>query len=109
MRALLDANANTEATESRKFYTPLLVAPDLGYLPIVRARLEAKADIEAKTLRRKTPLELAALRGSLECVRALLEAGATIGPDSMHWLSPYSRNTAVLRYLNRSQRRGAAQ
>lgn len=57
-------------------------AARLGRTNMVRALIDAGADVNAADAKLQTPLHEAAREGHLTCVRALLEAGASVDPVS---------------------------
>ncbi|RYG56544.1 ankyrin repeat domain-containing protein, partial [archaeon] len=55
VRALLDAGASTNSTDKNRL-TPLILASRKGSMKLVRALLQAGADMEAACARGWTPL-----------------------------------------------------
>ena len=58
--------------------TPLHWSAEKGHLDVVRALIEAGADVNPKMIGDRTPLFLSAEEGHLEVARALVEAGADV-------------------------------
>jgi len=58
--------------------TALGVAALFGHVPAIQLLLEARADVHATNLQKRTPLALAAMQGHEESVRTLLAAGSAL-------------------------------
>ena len=76
VRMLLDAGAETETQDSRR-WTPLLRASCTGHANIVHMLLAEGADYDAREPEdMRTPLLMAAAQGHAGIVKALLDEGA---------------------------------
>ena len=78
VKALLDANANVNATSNSKNgnTTPLLVACTRGHSKIMRMLLEKGADRKSKYMSFGRAMHCACLNGHIAAVRTLLDHGA---------------------------------
>jgi ankyrin repeat protein len=75
---LLSAGASPKVTTRIGAITPLLIACKNGNAAMVKALLDAGADIKATTADGATPLMTAAISGSAETATLLLERGADV-------------------------------
>ncbi len=90
LRVLIAAGANVNA-KGKRGQTALLYAAEYGNVEIVRALIDAGADLTVSVRFREgalTALHVAVRMGHVECVRALLNAGANPGPLEPGGLSP---------------------
>ncbi len=62
------------------YFTPLMLASDLGYTTLVKALLNLKADVNVHDELNNTALFWAARKGHLDVVRVLLEHHADVRP-----------------------------
>ena len=67
------ANVHARSNAGR---TPLLIAADFGFAPVVQHLVDAGADVHAATFQKKTPLYCAAERNHPEVAKILLAHGA---------------------------------
>ncbi len=84
VRALLEAKAAVDSTDTGFKETPLLRAIENGHVEVVKELLKAKANPNAKDAREEPALARAAKGEKPEIVSALVEAGADakyISPD----------------------------
>ena len=68
--------------------TPLFWSAMYGRLEVVRALIEAGADVNAKTNNDVSPLYMCAQEGHLEVARALIEAGADVNAKGKYDRTP---------------------
>jgi hypothetical protein len=66
----------------------LLEAARSGDLVLLRARVEAGADLNAPAAGGRTPLIEAAVHGQLEAARVLIEGGAELNANQRGWGTP---------------------
>ena len=79
VRSLLSRNADPNARDLDQWITPALFnAADKGNLEIVRALVEANADLEAQNVHGSSPLHAAISGNRLEVVQYLLQKGANL-------------------------------
>ncbi|HUU34035.1 MAG TPA: ankyrin repeat domain-containing protein [Vicinamibacterales bacterium] len=105
---LLYAGANVKATSRLGRYTPLHLASESGFGPVVTALLGRGADANAATTTGATPLMLAAQSGNVATVAALLDATADVnaaetanGQTPLMFAAAYDRADVVTLLLNR--------
>lgn len=77
-RLLLYAGANVRATTRLGAYSPLFLAAEAGFAPVVDALLEAGASAAEPATDGVTPLMMAAGSGNTDALRLLLGAGADV-------------------------------
>ncbi|KAJ1484959.1 ankyrin repeat-containing domain protein [Baffinella frigidus] len=75
-RVLVDAGADTEASDVYENETPLHYASYFGHVAVVKVLIAAGAELEAARKHGWTALHFAAINGHPEVARALLVAGA---------------------------------
>lgn len=91
--------------------TALGIAAERGSIDIVRALLDARANVDARQIGWRTPLMTAAIKGRLDVVRALLAAGAdpaasdAAGKTALV-LATEAGRTAVVGLLQGAQQKG---
>jgi ankyrin repeat protein len=73
LRTLLKAGANPNLRSSSGFWTPLILASDLGQTQMVSVLLRAGADVHGTNSQGSTPLHFA---GNADVARTLIAAGA---------------------------------
>lgn len=79
VRSLLARNADPDVKASDTSAEPVLVTAVLNYnADMVRALVEAGANLEAKTVQGNSPLSMAALKGRVEISKYLLQRGAQV-------------------------------
>jgi ankyrin repeat protein len=82
---LVKAHANLKATTRIGSYTPLQIASKGGNAAVVRALINAGADVNAVTTSGATALHLAAASGNADAVTALIEKGANVNAKESEW------------------------
>ncbi|HLH43966.1 MAG TPA: ankyrin repeat domain-containing protein [Bryobacteraceae bacterium] len=78
VRLLVEYGANVNAKEPSQNQTALMWAAAGRHPDVVRALIEAHADLRARTKQGFTPLHFAARVGDLESVKLLLDAGVDV-------------------------------
>ena len=103
---LIGEDVNVNVANKEKFYngTALHFASKYGHADVVKALIDAGAQVNASTDGGYTALQLASMKGYLPVVNTLLAAGADIktksdfGVTALHWAS-YKGNVQVVNAL----------
>ena len=105
--SLLNAGANTEATDNKE-RTPLHWAAVSNNRVAIRTMVEAGANLEATDENEDTPLSIAVEYGHPEAIRVLVEAGADRARarekwTALHWAVSYNEDPGAISRLLESQ------
>ena len=111
---LISQGADIECHDPINKWSPLIVASQIGNLPIVKCLHENGADIESSSVVAFTPLFVAAKNGNLDVVKYLVENGANIeGKEESNWtpllIATFHERTEVCDYLRSKGANTAAQ
>ncbi len=103
-RVLIDRGARVKVRFARVNHTPLHVAAERGFLPLVNLLLDAGAEVDARDSNGFTPLIDAAEQGRTLVVRALLLAGAKVNQTNTTgrtalWLAASRGHEETVTYL----------
>ncbi|EEB55644.1 ankyrin repeat domain protein [Wolbachia endosymbiont of Culex quinquefasciatus JHB] len=105
VEVLLKAEANVNAVDSNKWFTPLHVAAENGHASVVEVLLKAEANVNAVGIEGCTPLHFAAGNGHVDIVNLLLEKGANVnavdryGKTPLDYAEGYAKNQDVVKAL----------
>ncbi|CQD08614.1 ankyrin repeat domain protein [Wolbachia endosymbiont wPip_Mol of Culex molestus] len=88
VEVLLKAEANVNAVDSNKWFTPLHVAAENGHASVVEVLLKAKANVNAVGIEGCTPLHVAAENGHASVVEVLLKAEANVNAVGIEGCTP---------------------
>ena len=90
---LLNAGASTEFCDPTSGDAPLAVAAQRGFVDVMRALLEHRADINAKSIQGLTAVHFAIQQNNLQCLELLVARGASLGAQVTH--GEATSNTAL--------------
>ncbi len=91
VRKMLEEDRDLINAVDSDLKTPLHLATEHGYMPMVELLLEKGADINAKTGFKRTPLHFAASSGHDEIVRLFIAKGADLNEKDSFMLTPIFR------------------